>query len=65
MDMGLVSGLLGAQQGQIQMAVAAKMLKMNAGLEASAAQLLHSAQQNVSSLADVAAGIGGNLDMSV
>jgi hypothetical protein len=65
MDMGLVSGLLGAQMAQTQTAVAAKMLKMNAQAGQAVAQLLDAAQQSASSLANVASGIGGNLDISV
>jgi hypothetical protein len=65
MDMGLVSGLFGAQMAQTQTAVAAKMLKMNAQAGQAVAQLLDAAQQSASSLANVASGIGGNLDISV
>lgn len=65
MDMGLVSGVLGAQMAQTQTAVAAKMLKMNAQAGQAVAQLLDAAQQSASSLANVASGIGGNLDISV
>lgn len=65
MDMSLVSGLLAAQLGQVQTAMAAKMMKMNAGADQAVAQLLDSAQQNMTSLANVAAGVGGNLDISV
>ena len=65
MDMGLVSGLLGAQMAQTQTAVAAKMLKMNAQAGQAVAQLLDAAQQSASSLANVASGIGGNFDISV
>ena len=53
-----------AQAGQAQLAVAAKILKMNADQEASVAKLLDAAQANISSLANVAAGIGSNLDIS-
>ena len=49
---------------QAIVAVAAKILKMNADQEASVAKLLDAAQANISSLANVAAGIGGNLDIS-
>ena len=65
MDMGLVSGLLGAQMAQTQTAIAAKMLKMNAQAGQAVAQLLDAAQQSANSLANVASGIGGNLDISV
>jgi hypothetical protein len=65
MDLGLVSGLVGAQTARLQMAVAAKMIAMNASADQSVVQLIDAAQQNAKSLANVAAGIGGNLDISV
>jgi hypothetical protein len=65
MDLGLVSGLVGAQTARLQMAVAAKMIAMNASADQSVVQLIDAAQQNIKSLANVAAGIGGNLDISV
>jgi hypothetical protein len=62
---GLVSGLLAAQAGQVQTQVAATILKSNADSEKSAVlTLLGAAQQGISSLANVGAGIGGNLDIS-
>ncbi len=61
----LVSALAGAQMGSIQMAVATKMLKMNADAASSVAQLLDAASQNFDQLANVAAGVGQNLDISV
>ena len=61
----LVSAALGAQSGNIQMQVAASILKSNANAEKSAvATLLGAAQDNLSSLANVASGVGGNLDIS-
>lgn len=65
MDMGLVSGLLGAQLARTQTAVAAKMMKMGAQADQAVAQLLDAAQQSANSLANVASGIGTNLDISV
>jgi hypothetical protein len=41
------------------------MLRMNADNAAEVVKLVEAAQQNFSSLANVAAGIGGNLDISV
>jgi hypothetical protein len=61
----LATALIGARTGQIQMAVAAKMLRMNADAEKSVVKLLEAAQQNAGRLANVASGIGGNLDISV
>ena len=65
MDMSLVSGLLAAQAGSLQMQVAATVLKSNMDAEKSAVMaLLGAGAQNASSLANVAAGIGGNLDVT-
>ena len=65
MDMSLVSGILAAQAGAVQMQVAASIMKSNDHAEKFAVQtLLGAGQQGVSSLANVAAGIGGNLDIS-
>jgi hypothetical protein len=63
--MAMVTGLLAAQAGKVQMQVAATIMKSNADSEKSAVQtLLGAAQQNMSSLANLGAGIGGNLDMT-
>ncbi|HEY2756666.1 MAG TPA: hypothetical protein VGJ01_13110 [Pseudolabrys sp.] len=61
----LAAALVGAQMSSVQMAMSAKMLRMNADSAASVAQMIDSAQQNMSSLANVAAGVGQNLDISV
>lgn len=60
----LASALVSAKMGQVQLAVAAKMMKMNAEAEASVVTLIDAAQQNMDRLANVAAGIGGSLDIS-
>ena len=63
--MSMVTGMLAAQAGKVQMQVAAALLKSNADAEKSAVQtLLGAARQNISSLANLGAGIGGNLDIS-
>ena len=63
--MSMVSGLLAAQAGNVQMQVAAAIVKSNADAEKSAVlTLLGAAQQSMSSLANVGAGIGGNLDVT-
>jgi hypothetical protein len=63
--MAMVSGILAMQAGNTQMQVAATLLKSNANADKSAVlTLLGAAQQNASSLANVAAGIGGNLDIT-
>ena len=50
--MSMVSGILAAQAGNVQMQVAATIMKLGA------------AQQSTSSLANLGAGIGGNLDVT-
>jgi hypothetical protein len=64
MDMSLVSAILGAQAGMTQLAVANSMLKMNSEDAASVVKLIDGAQQSMNSLANVAPGIGTNLDIS-
>jgi len=62
----LASAFAGAQTARVQLAVAAKMLRMNADAQAAVAQLLDAAQQNGANLAAAtAAGLGGNLDIRV
>jgi hypothetical protein len=64
MDTDLVSALVSAQAGRLQLAVAAQMLRMSADSASSVAKLVDAAQQNLDPLANVAAGIGANLDVS-
>jgi len=64
MDLSLVTAMLGAQTGLTQLAVAGSMLKMNTQNAASVVKLIDAAQQNMNSLANVAAGIGTNLNIS-
>lgn len=59
----LAAAFAGASTAKLQMAAAAKMMKMDAEAQAAVAQLLESAQNSMKSL--VTAGIGGNLDISV
>jgi hypothetical protein len=61
----LVAAMAGAQMSGVQMALAAKMLRMNADAAASVVQILQAAQQNMQSLANVAAGVGQNVNISV
>jgi hypothetical protein len=61
----LASAFVGAKAAEVQMAVAAKMLRMNADAAQSIVQVIEAAQQNIDRLANVAAGVGGNLDISV
>jgi hypothetical protein len=61
----IANAFIGMSAAKLQTAAAAKMMKMNAGNERSVALLLDAAQKNASSLANVASGVGGNLDISV
>ena len=61
----LAAAMAGAQAGRTQMAMAAKMMKMNADSAASIIQVIDAAQQNLDSLAKAASGLGQNLDISV
>jgi hypothetical protein len=61
----LASALIGAQVGRAQLAVAGKLLQMDAVNERSVVKLIDASQQNMDRLANVAAGIGDNLDISV
>jgi hypothetical protein len=60
----LISALMGAQTGMMQLAVAASLARMNADQGASVVKLIDAAQQNFDPLANVAAGIGTNMDVS-
>jgi hypothetical protein len=65
MDVGSIASAFVAQQaGQLQMAAAAKMLRMKASAATDVVKLLETAQQNLNQLANVAAGIGTNLDVT-
>ncbi len=61
----LAAALIASSAGQFQLAAAGKMLQMNVNSERSVVQLIDSAQQNINSLANVAAGIGTNFDATV
>ena len=61
----IAAAFIAAQTSQVQTAVAAKMLRMNADSANNAVKLLDAAQQNMNRLANVASGLGGNLDISV
>ena len=60
----LATAFVGAQMGSAQMAVAAKMLRMNADNAASIVEVLNAAQRNIASLANVAAGVGQKLNIT-
>ena len=63
MDMSLVMGVLAMQAGNTQMQVAATIMKSNDDAEKFAVQTLLGGQ-NAPSSANLAAGIGGNLDIT-
>ena len=61
----LAAAMVGAQVSQMQLAAAAMMMRMNADSAASVVQVIDAAQQNMQSLANVAAGVGQNINISV
>jgi hypothetical protein len=60
----IAAALVASQMGNAQMAVAAKMLRVNADNASAIVQVLDAAQKNLQSLANVAEGIGRNLNIS-
>jgi hypothetical protein len=56
--------MVDAQLSQVQMAIAAKMMRMRADSAASIVQLIDAAQKNMQSLANVAAGVGQNVNIA-
>jgi len=64
MDLGLLTAIMGAQTGMVQLAVAARLARMNADQGAAVAKLVDAAQQRFDPLANVAAGIGTGLDVT-
>ena len=62
--LSLATVLSAAQMGGAQMALAARMLRMNADAAASIVQVIDAAQQNIASLGNVAAGVGRNLNIT-
>jgi hypothetical protein len=65
MDASLASAFIAASVGQFQLAVAGKMLAMNLDAGRSTVKLIDAAQQNIDTLANVSAGIGTSVDMTV
>jgi hypothetical protein len=61
-SLSLTTALSAAQLGRAQMALAARMLRMNAD---AAASIIDAARQNIASLGIVSAGIGRNLNITV
>jgi len=63
--MAMASGILAMQAGNMQTQVATAIMKSNMDADKSAVQtLLGAAQQNIASLANVGAGIGGNVNIT-
>ena len=60
----IAAAFVAAQVGQLQQAAAAKIKQMDANASADTTKLLEAAQQNFSRLANVATGVGGNLDVT-
>ena len=56
--------LVASQMSNVQMAVAAKMLRMDADNASAIVQVLDAAQKNLQSLANVAEGVGRNVNIS-
>jgi hypothetical protein len=66
MEIGsIAAAFIASQVAELQTAMAAKMVKMNADQGANATKLLDAAQQNMKSLSNVASGIGQNLNITV
>jgi hypothetical protein len=63
-ETSLISAFMGAQVGEMQLAVAARLARMHApGMASPISQLVSAADQSANSLANAAAGIGTNVDM--
>ena len=60
----LATAIMSSQAGLTQLQLATSFEKMHADQGAAIVKLIDSAQQNMNSLANVAAGIGTSLDVS-
>ena len=60
----LATALTAAQMSSARMAVASKMARMNADNAASIVEVLDAVQRNMASLANLAAGVGQNLNIT-
>lgn len=58
------ASLVAAQMARVQFAVAARMARMDAQSGQSVANLISAAEQNMNRLANVAAGIGTQVDIT-
>jgi hypothetical protein len=64
MDTSLMAALIGAQIGNLQLAVAARLARMNTDNASSVAKLLDAADNSANTLANAAAAVGSRLDVS-
>jgi hypothetical protein len=60
----IAAALVGAQTGMLQLAVASRLERMNADDASSVVSLIDSADQNANSLANLAEGVGANLNIT-
>ena len=60
----IAAALVASQMSNVQMAVAAKMLRMGSDNASAIVQVLDAAQKNLQSFANVAEGVGRNLNIS-
>ncbi len=60
----LGTALAGAQMSNAEMPVASKMARMNSDNAASIVEVLNAVQRNMASLANLAAGVGQNLNIT-
>jgi hypothetical protein len=61
---GVAQAMVGAQAADTQMSLAAIMLKMNASAASAVADVVEKAAQNLDNLANVAPGVGQNVNIS-
>jgi hypothetical protein len=61
----LAAALVAAQIAKVQMAVAARMARMDAQQGQSVANLIASAEQNMNRVANLAPGVGTQVDFTV
>ena len=61
----IAASFVAAQAAQTQMALAAKMMKMNAESAQAVVKLIDASQANIERLVSSAPGLGANLDISV
>jgi len=59
----LAAAFVAAQMSRVQFAAAAAMTRMNSDAAQSVAQVVQAAEQNAQHFADLAAGVGRNLDI--